>query len=497
VAVWSWRLSVGFCLLLLALELPVLTTVQPPLIDYPNHLARMHLITEGGDAFWRVHWGILPNLAEDGFIWALAGTVPVETAARAFLFLTVAINAVGIFMLARACVGAFRPWSLLALMFVWSASLLWGFLNYSFGLGMAFFAAAAWLGLDRRPAARALVAIPFALAIWFAHIEALAIYAILVVGFEIQPCLAEARASMARKAVVRAMLVAPQFVLPAILTLFVWHASATQNWELSGIGRKPDLIFNAFDNYNLPLDIFSLVFVFALFAWMLSTRRLNVVGRAGPPLALLFVAFLAAPNHLYTGGGADHRLPAVFLTLFVAASAPRFRTARETVWISGALAALVVVRLCVLEYAWLSAQQTYAQDIAILDLIRPGATVAVAHRVNSIKFSSAPELHMPLMATVRRDAFVPTLFAFAEQQPIAPTPRAAALLAGTSESLLWSAFVDRDAQALSEGRPMLARFDYLVLVGLKPFQVPAEPSLTLIGETPTFKLFEVRRTGGG
>jgi hypothetical protein len=102
---------------------------------------------------------------------------------------------------------------------------------------------------------------------------------------------------------------------------------------------------------------------------------------------------------------------------------------------------------------------------------------------------------MPLMATVRRDAFVPTLFAFAEQQPIAPTPRAAALLAATSENALWSAFIDRDAGALAEARPALARFDYLLLVGLKPFRVPADELLTPLGETPTFKLFEVRKAG--
>jgi hypothetical protein len=236
--------------------------------------------------------------------------------------------------------------------------------------------------------------------------------------------------------------------------------------------------------------------VFALFAWMLATRRLSVVARVLPALALLFLAFLASPNHLYTGGGADHRLPAVFLTLFVAASVPRPRNFKESAWIHGSLLALMVVRLCVLEFAWLGAQQTYARDLEILDHVRPGATVAVAHRVNSIKFSSAPQLHMPLMATVRRDAFVPTLFAFPEQQPIEPTPRAAALIDATSEYALWSAFVDRDAPALATAKPALARFDYLVFVGLKPFEVPEDPSLTLIEATPKFKLFEVNRPGG-
>ena len=60
---------------------------------------------------------------------------------------------------------------------------------------------------------------------------------------------------------------------------------------------------------------------------------------------------------------------------------------------------------------------------------------------------------------------------------------------------VWSAFVDRDPGALTKGRPTLARFDYLLLVGLKPFQVPVDAALTLVGETATFKLFEVRKAG--
>jgi hypothetical protein len=493
VAVRSWTYVVGFCLLLLALELPVLTASQPPLIDYPNHLARMHLIAEGGDAYWRVHWGILPNLAEDVFVWALAGAIPVETAARAFLFLTVALNAFGVVLLARAALGAFRLWSLLGLMFVWSASLLWGFLNYTFGLGLAYLGGAAWLALDRRPALRAVVSVPLALAVWFSHIEAFAIYAILIIGFDIEPFFRRIGTAERREAIGRALLIAPPLTIPAFLTLFVWRASASQNWEFSGIWRKPDLIFNAFDNYNLPFDIASLVFVLASFAWMLTTRRMRIVGRAIPALLLLFVAFLASPNHLYSGGGADHRLPAVILTLFVAAGAANFRTRRESVWILGSLLALLVVRLGVVDFAWSRAQGTYARDLEILNSVRPGATVAVAHRVNSIKFSSAPELHMPLMATVLRDAFVPTLFAFPEQQPIQPTSRAAALIAVSSEYELWSAFVDRDLAALATARPALSRFDYLVLVGLKPFQVPADAQLTFIAATPTFKLFAIKR----
>ncbi|MBV8335963.1 MAG: hypothetical protein JO358_11130, partial [Alphaproteobacteria bacterium] len=40
--VWS-----GFAVAMTLTAVPVFSTVLPPLLDYPNHLARMHLLVEG------------------------------------------------------------------------------------------------------------------------------------------------------------------------------------------------------------------------------------------------------------------------------------------------------------------------------------------------------------------------------------------------------------------------------------------------------------------
>jgi hypothetical protein len=454
----------------------------------------MHILAVGGDAYWQVHWGILPNLAEDALIWLSSGFLSVEPAARVFLFLTVAINAIGALLFGRALQGELRPWSLVGVMFIWSASLLWGFLNFSFGVGLAFLGAALWLLLDQRPFARVLVSTLVALLCWFAHIEAFGIYAILVVGLEVGPLVSLLRASLMRAALHRAASAIPQFIVPLTLSLFVWKATAGENWLVSALWRKPDLIFTAFDNYNRRLDVFTAVFIGVLLAWMLFKRRLTVAPRAWPAILLLIGAFLAAPDHSYSGTHADHRLPAIVFMTFFAASRARFPTAREAELVLGSLLMLFLVRMVVLERAWLAAQPIYAEDLAILEKVRPGSTIAVAQPANSAKFSAAPELHIPLMATVRRGAFVPTLFAYPEQQPIAATALGAALIAAAKEELFWSAFVVRDSRALSEARPAIARFDYLVLVHRTPFLVPDDAQLQLVGETPTFKLFAIGRT---
>ena len=65
--------------------MPVFSTVLPPIFDYPNHLARMHLLAEGGDRFYAVRWAALPNLAEDLIVPPLARLMPLALAAKLFL----------------------------------------------------------------------------------------------------------------------------------------------------------------------------------------------------------------------------------------------------------------------------------------------------------------------------------------------------------------------------------------------------------------------------
>jgi len=491
------RVLAAFALAVLLLEAPVASAPWPPMLDYPNHLARMHLIAVGGDAFWRVRWAILPNLAEDGFVWLLRDALPVETMARLFLALTVALTAAGALLLARALQGGFRWWSLTALLFVWCASLLWGFLNYSFGIGLALLGAAAWVGWEARPLGRALAALPIAIACWFAHIEAFAVYAILIVGLEAAPVWDRLSAGRAAEAGVRVAAATAPFLIPLALTLFGWTARPQQNWELSGLWRKPDLLFSAFDNYNRAFDVFSLVALLTLFGALLATRRLGIARRAVPALALLAAAFVAAPNHLYSGGGADHRLPAAIFMLFTAAGAPAFRSREEAWRVYGALAALFVLRMGLIENAWLAAQDVYARDMAILQQVDRGASVAIAQPPDAIKFSAAPQLHVPLLATVLRGAFLPTLFAYPEQQPIAATARGAELRSFQSEGDFWSGFVEGDAEARARARPKLAHFDYLLLVGRKPFEVTADPQLAPLDAAATFKLYAVRPMQSG
>src|SRR5438105_9966863 len=95
----GWRVALWTICAAITLS-PVLWVRIPPLIDYPNHLARMWILVHGAEipelaANYVVRGRILPDLAMDLVVPALSWVMPVEQAGRAFVGLTMLILVVG------------------------------------------------------------------------------------------------------------------------------------------------------------------------------------------------------------------------------------------------------------------------------------------------------------------------------------------------------------------------------------------------------------------
>src|SRR6266404_1282312 len=93
-------------LLFAASVAPVLLVEIPAMIDYVNHLARMHLIVDAAagrpNPAYEIDWRLDPNLAVDIIVPALARFVTVETAARLFLLASQALVVSGAIALEMA-----------------------------------------------------------------------------------------------------------------------------------------------------------------------------------------------------------------------------------------------------------------------------------------------------------------------------------------------------------------------------------------------------------
>ena len=257
---------------------PLFSTVLPPLFDYPNHLARMHLLSEGGNQFYAVHWQPLPNLAQDLIVPPLAQLMPLDVASKLFLVAIFGLITGGTIWLNRVATGMWRLWPLLAFLLLYNRMFLWGFLNYLFGIGVALAGAALWLALEReRWWLRTLASSLVALACYLSHIAAFGFYALVIIGIELSPAWGELRARRWPALGRRTAIAGTQFAIPAVLFFGYWHPAAAGGISYAAFWRKADLLFSVFDNYDRAFDIVC----FALFLGLIGVARRNPTAPAG------------------------------------------------------------------------------------------------------------------------------------------------------------------------------------------------------------------------
>jgi hypothetical protein len=472
---------------------PLFSTVLPPLFDYPNHLARMHLLSEGGNQFYAVHWEPLPNLAQDLIVAPLARVLPLDIASKLFVVAIFGLITGGIMLLNRVATGAWRIWPLIAFLLLYNRMFLWGFLNYLFGIGVALAGTALWLALEReRWWLRALAASLVALTCYLSHIAAFGVYVLVIIGVELSPAWGELRAHRWPALVRRTAIAGVQFVIPAALVIGYWHPVAAGGINHAAFWRKADLLFSIFDNYDRPFDIVCFALFLGLIVWLAATRRLRLVPRLAWAAGLVFAAYLLSPSQIYGGSGADHRLPLPIFLLLVAASAPKFPNRCTAAAIGVATGVLLVARLAFIEHVWLRADQIYAADLTGVDMLPQGAKLAVAYPTNAVNFVPVPEVHLAVVAVARREAFVPTLFAYQGQQPVTLKQRYAALADAATPQDLWSVF--RASRSPGETAGLLRAlqpYDFVAVTGGETSDVPPTKCLRPFFRQPTFAIFAV------
>ena len=407
---------------------PLFSTVLPPLFDYPNHLARLYLLTEGGNAFYAVRWELLPNLAQDLMVPPLVGLMPLELASKLFLVVVFALIAGGTIWLNRVATGAWSLWPLLAFLLLYNRIFLWGFVNYLFGIGIALGSTALWLALERRRWwLRVLASSVAALLCYLSHIAAFGFYTLVIFGVEARPGIAELRARQWAMLGRRIATFSMQFILPTVLLFSYWHWTAIDGVSYADFWRKADWVFSAFDNYDRVFDIACFALFLSLLGWLGWTRRLALAPRLGWAICIVFTIYLLMPSQIYGGSNVDHRLPTAWFLLLIASSTPWFPTRRFAIAIGLVAGSMLVIRTAVIEHVWRQADEVYSADLIGIDALPRGAKLAVAIPPDGIQLMSVPEVHLPTLAISRREAFVPTLFAYPGQQPVALRPSYAAL----------------------------------------------------------------------
>ena len=496
------RSTIWVVILLVGSLMPTLVVSIPAMVDYPNHLARMHILAAVGtpaeNPFYTVRWSAYPNLAMDVIVPWLARVMSVEAATKLFLLVSQLLIVSGAVVFEWTVKKRHQLSGYAALVVLYSLPFAWGFLNFQFTLGLALWglAAAERLNASRWPV-RLAVHTLFVVVLFFGHLFALGLYAATLGLLELSRLSRATSPEVATRVVLLG--------LPVVAVLAATHiaggtvGNGTTEWELASKLRS---VFRGLNGYNAELAaICAAALIMAIYMLFRSgVLTLSPTGRwvAGG----LVLLFLAMPYRLFGTAYVDVRVlvaAVLIVPAFVFVDPHRSRWSARA---AGALATVViVVNATVSGAVWIGYQSEYKNLTTSFRLLGTSARVLVASSRDGEDLLELPMHHAPTLA-VSANAFVPSLYAFPGMQPIEAASQVAHLriedirylapvpfqilqktVAGTSESAV-PLFV----------RQWVREFDFVYLVGPRVAD-PVPGVLQEIAAGNRFVLYRINSTG--
>jgi hypothetical protein len=427
----------------LVATIPICVVTYPPLWDYPAHLARIYIL-----AHWRsspalqswydVRSFLLPNVGMDLVVLGPAKFFRLAVAGGIFLAIILALILSGCMVVHRGVYGHFSLWPLVAALFLFNWIWQFGFLNYLLGVGLMLWATGLWVGGRRTPTwLRLLYGTVFAVVLFFCHLVALGLYAIIVAGYEVQRSASTMRTN-AWLALRDLLVGAAIFLIPILLFLASPASGEISRLSYKNLGWKPHAVFRTLESGNVSLDFVTFAALAASLAVIYLYGRLRVAKSMSLPLALLLMAYLVTPYQLQSVQFVDARLPVaiLFVTIGCLSLDLRSQVCRRALLVG--FTGLLVCRASVLSYDWHQYDRVINACVTTFGRLAPQSLLFVvmewpASGASSIRTGFArplwrpPLMHVASWSTLQQPIFVATTFANLSQQPITVTSRYAAL----------------------------------------------------------------------
>ena len=430
----KWRVVYG--ILCLALLLPLLLTDVPPLLDYPNHLARLVVLAAHGTdpilaRFYTPHWGIIPDLAIDAIGPPLIWLLPVHVAGRIVIAVALLLPVFGAVAYSTAVLRHRSWWALGCGLVAYNATLMKGFLNFSIGLGVALWLAAVWVRWrDVDPLRTLLIAIPGTAVLFFCHLMALGFFALLIAAHELTRLPSLIRRP--RRIGLRLLFLVPVFAVPAALYTVTEFRSVGGDLQYLPVASKAARLLVPFTNYILSLDVATAVLVGAVVVGLAATRRLWVPTGGAIALLLVGAAYLVAPFGYKGGYDLDTRCMVLFGFLVFTCLEPVALPPRAALALFAGLIALFLVRIAVLGVAWIGHNSDLADFRRVTASVTPGSAVFVTDAMpedppdywdhaplgRRLSDGQANDTHLAALLLIEHHAWWPFLFDNPSQQPL-------------------------------------------------------------------------------
>ena len=418
-------LSVALTLLI---SIPIWTHPLPPLSDYVNHLARMHVIADLSRnqklaMFYQLNWQVIPNLAMDAIVPSLARLVSVYLAGQIFLVAMFTLIISGVVVLNRALVGRFSVLPLLAIPLLYNYIFLVGLTNYIFGIGVALWTLAAWVSTRERAwPIRFALSTASVVILFFCHLSALGIYAIGLLSGEILRLWQQKSTPWPPRIAEFVVSGLPFLVVaPLLYESPTMHLVAATSWEQRG---KLDGLIYVFATYS---DIVAFALIAILTAggvWAVRHRVLQFHPLATVLLVVGGVVYFALPRVMFDTYMTDQRVPlGVVFMLFACGDLDTHHRLVRRGFLS-LLVVLIALRLLEVDYNWSQLSDSTSEFRSSVRRIAPGSKVFVAYANESAgeDVRDLGLIHAACIATIERSALVTTLFTVEGKQVVHVRP---------------------------------------------------------------------------
>lgn len=439
----------GYGLLALLAVTPILATDVPPLVDYPNHMARMYILaTQGSGRIvqdnYVVEWRPIPNLAMDMIVPSVARLLPVLDAGRLFLVLCFAVLVGGICALHRVVHGQFGFSPAVSFLVLYNLSFGWGFLNFYFSIGLCLLLFAGWIATRGWGALPRLLVFNVAAAIlYLSHLFGFAVYLLAVGIYEVR--------ATTESGDLRIGSLARRFG-PALGQFGISAGLFASNWlfwdsgiELIELGSwygnvitKLTALFSAFLLYGGWPDVLALGFVAIVVLASLPAGWLSTAPALRWHLVVFLLLTLASP-HVFRGIFLDARVGFVLGCFLIAAFRITIPNRMMVRLLFAAMLTVFATKQAATYRIWDEYDRDYDEFRLALNAVESGSRILSAHDVPGASpmlsydvkwymtmFGLQPKLAyrgLINLSVIERGAFVPSVFTLPSAQPIRSAPR--------------------------------------------------------------------------
>ncbi len=531
---WLTRPSLGlstpltWCMagVVLLAALPGLLLDYFPFADAVNHAARFRILSDADSVpalgqFYQSLFKLNTNMGlEFLYVTLFSSMDPVAYLKLANVAIAASL-VMGTACLGYALNGSWRLIDLFSGLFVFNYALVFGFLNFALGVGLALLSFAAWIMLRRRPwYGAAIFGAAAAFTLYLTHLFALGLFGLSVICFEGQRACGAWRADRQppTEPIFAVLIAFVPVTLFALMQMVPRLSAADQSYvanaglRYGGVEDRLTAIVGPALTYFDFWDFAVWAGLAALIIWLVRSGQARLNPATRWLILALAVLVLLMPARLMDAWGAHFR-PGIFLVFVLLASlqfAPRNLSAARLLQV--ALVLLIVFRLTGVFFHNAAVASDFQKLEALTTKLPPGATlvgVFAGERRGAKIVSGDRQLvrfqynHATTVATLRADAFTPSIFSRPDVHNLTVQPAYRHLDTPYLHPLRHQAFC-----AAAEGPPApdrrrpgrdyvygwSAKFDYVLAIGGRGQSLCPGVDLRLIVQDGVFTLYSVGGT---